>query len=75
MERTKTYQRMHGANHDLPLLKRLTRSDQEPGVALTSEKLRIANAQHGKNCVSNPAAKATISTDLRKIDKHENTNV
>ena len=45
------------------------------GVALTFEKLRIANAQHGKNCVSSPAAKATISTDLPKIDKHENTNV
>ena len=45
------------------------------GVALTFEKLRIANAQHGKNCISNPAAKATISTDLPKIDKHENTNV
>ena len=46
-----------------------------PGVALTFEKLRIASAQHGKNCVSSPAAKATISTDLPKIDKHENTNV
>ena len=46
-----------------------------PGVALTFEKLRIANAQHGKNCVSSPAAKATISTDLPKIDKHENTNI
>ena len=45
------------------------------GVALTFEKLRIANAQHGKNCVSSPAAKATISTDLPKIDKHKNTNV
>ena len=45
------------------------------GVALTFEKLRIAKAQHGKNCVSSPAAKATISTDLPKIDKHENTNV
>ena len=45
------------------------------GVALTFEKLRIANAQHGKNCVSSPAAKATISTDLPKIDKHENTNI
>ena len=45
------------------------------GVALTFEKLRIANAQHGKNYVSSPAAKATISTDLPKIDKHENTNV
>ena len=45
------------------------------GVALTFEKLRIANAQHGQNCVSSPAAKATISTDLPKIDKHENTNV
>ena len=45
------------------------------GVALTFEKLRTANAQHGKNCVSSPAAKATISTDLPKIDKHENTNV
>ena len=45
------------------------------GVALTFEKLCIANAQHGKNCVSSPAAKATISTDLPKIDKHENTNV
>ena len=43
------------------------------GVALTFEKLRIANAQHGKNYVSSPAAKATISTDLRNIDKHENT--
>ena len=29
------------------------------GVALTFEKLRIANAQHGKNCI--------ISTDLPKI--------
>ena len=37
------------------------------GVALTFEKLRIANAQHGKNCVSSPAAKTTISTDLPKI--------
>ena len=37
------------------------------GVALTFEKLRIANAQHGKNCISNPAAKTTISTDLPKI--------
>ena len=46
-----------------------------PGVALTFEKLHIANAQHGKKCVSSPAAKATISTDLPKIDKHENTNV
>ena len=46
-----------------------------PGVALTFEKLRIANAQHGKNCVNSPAAKATINTDLPKIDKHENTNV
>ena len=45
------------------------------GVALTFEKLRIANAQHGKNCVSCLAAKATISTDLPKLDKHENTNV
>ena len=45
------------------------------GVALTFEKLRIANAQHGKNCVSSPAARATISTDLPKIVKHENTNV
>ena len=45
------------------------------GVALTFEKLRIANAQHGKSCVSSPATKATISTDLPKIDKHENTNV
>ena len=45
------------------------------GVALTFEKLRIANAQHGKNCVSSPAAKATISTNLPEIDKHENTNV
>ena len=45
------------------------------GVALTFEKLCIANAQHGKKCVSSPAAKATISTDLPKIDKHENTNV
>ena len=45
------------------------------GVALTSEKLRIANAQHVKKCVSSPAAKATISTDLPKIDKHENTNI
>ena len=44
-----------------------------PGVALTFEKLRIANAQHGKNCVSSPAAKATISTDWLEIDKHENT--
>ena len=33
------------------------------GVALTFEILRIANAQRGKNCVSSPAAKATISTD------------
>ena len=49
--------------------------DHGPGVALTFEKLRIANAQHGNNCVSSPAAKATISTDLPKIDKHENTNV
>ena len=47
----------------------------DSGVALTFEKLRIANAQHGKNCVSSPATKATISTDLPKIDKHENTNV
>ena len=45
------------------------------GVALTFEKLRIANAQHGKNCISSPAAKATISTNLPKLDKHENTNV
>ena len=45
------------------------------GVALTFEKLRIANAQHEKNCVSSPAAKVTISTDVPKIDKHENTNV
>ena len=45
------------------------------GVALTFEKLRIANTQHGKNCVSSPAAKATISTDLPKLDKHEDTNV
>ena len=37
------------------------------GVALTFEKLCIANAQHGKNCVSSPAAKTTISTDLTKI--------
>ena len=37
-----------------------------PGVALTFEKLRIANAQHGKNCVSSPAAKATISTTYLK---------
>ena len=37
------------------------------GVALTFEKLRIANAQHRKNCVSSPAAKTTISTDLPKI--------
>ena len=28
-----------------------------------------------KSCVSSPDAKATISTDLPKIDKHENTNV
>ena len=35
----------------------------EAGVALTFEKLRIANAQHGKNCVSSPAAKTRISTD------------
>ena len=48
---------------------------KDSGVALTFEKLRIANAQHGKNGVSSPAAKATISTDLPKIDKHENTNV
>ena len=40
---------------------------QFPGVALTFEKLRIANAQHGKNCISSPAAKTTISTDLPKI--------
>ena len=33
------------------------------GVALTFEELRIANAQHGKNCVSSPAAKTAISTD------------
>ena len=39
------------------------------GVALTFEKLCIANAQHGKNCVSSPAAKATITTNLPKIDK------
>ena len=45
------------------------------GVALTFEKLCIANAQHGKNYVSSPAAKATISTDLAEIDKHENTNI
>ena len=45
------------------------------GVALTFEKLMIAKAQHGKNCVSSPAAKVTISTDVPKIDKHENTNV
>ena len=45
------------------------------GVALTFEKMRIANAQRGKKCVSSPAAKATIRTDLPKIDKHENTNV
>ena len=50
-------------------------SNNNTRVALTFEKLRIANAQHGKNCVSSPAAKATISTDLPKIDKHENTNV
>ena len=37
------------------------------GVALTFEKLRIANAQHGKNCVSSPAAKTTISTNLPEI--------
>ena len=37
------------------------------GVELTFEKLRIANAQHGKKCVSSPAAKTTISTDLPKI--------
>ena len=52
-----------------------SRSQGEAGVALTFEKLRIANAQHGKNCVSSPAAKVTISTDLPKIDKHENTNI
>ena len=46
---------------------------KQTGVALTFEKLRIANAQHGNNCVSSPAAKATISTDLPKIDKHENS--
>ena len=46
-----------------------------PGVALAFEKLRIANAQHGNKCVSSPAAKAIVSTDLPKIDKHENTNV
>ena len=51
------------------------REEYGTGVALTFEKLRIANAQHGNNCVSSPAAKATISTDLPKIDKHENTNV
>ena len=39
----------------------------QSGVALTFEKLRISNAQHGKNCVSSPAAKTTISTDLPKI--------
>ena len=48
---------------------------ESSGVALTFEKLRIANAQHEKNCVSSPAAKVTISTDLPKLDKHENTNV
>ena len=53
----------------------LTSQQHATGVALTFEKLRIANAQHGKNYVSSPAAKATISTDLPKIDKHENTNV
>ena len=37
------------------------------GVALTFEKLRIANVKHGKNCVSSPATKTTISTDLPKI--------
>ena len=37
------------------------------GVSLTFEKLPIANAQHGKNCVSSLAAKTTISTDLPKI--------
>ena len=45
------------------------------GVALTFEKPCMANAQLGKNCVSSPAAKATISTDLPKTGKHENTNV
>ena len=42
-------------------------AQDKAGVALTFEKLRIANAQHGKNCVSSPAAKTTISTDLPKI--------
>ena len=28
-----------------------------------------------KNYVSSPAAKATISADLPKIDKHENNDV
>ena len=37
------------------------------GVAFTFEKLRTANAQQGKKCVSSPAAKTTISTDLPKI--------
>ena len=37
------------------------------GVTLRFEKLHIANTQHGKNCVSSPAAKTTISTDLPKI--------
>ena len=42
------------------------------GVALTVEKLRIANAQHGKNCISSPAAKTTISTDLPNISLGHN---
>ena len=59
----------------MKLLSAMMRKKLRAGVALTFEKLRIANAQHGKNCVSSPATKATISTDLPKIDKHENTNV
>ena len=39
----------------------------QTGVAFTFENLRIANAQHGKNCVGSPAAKTAISTDLPKI--------
>ena len=65
---TQPYGRFHDIHTlDFPL--------SDTGVALTFEKMRIANAQRGKNCVSSPAAKATISTNLPKIDKHENTNV
>ena len=46
----------------------------QPGVALTFEKLRIANAQHGKNCVSSPAAKTTINTVLPKREHKRLTN-